>query len=193
MPLPPDVVDEASPSPARARRTRRPSRRELREQRFALHRTLKPEKRRPFLSLLLLVVLVAVLAVPVGLGLTAVTRAAVGAGLTASAGVHPQDPLILPPLPQRTTIYAADGSVIGRIYRRYNRWVVPLSKINHSTRKAVLAIEDHNFYSHGALDPEAIIRAALANLRAGHVVQGGSTIAQQLAKNTITGDAVTLS
>lgn len=49
--------------------------------------------------------------------------------------------------------------------------------------QAVLAIEDRRFYSHFGLDPLGLARAAVANLRAGRVVQGGSTITQQLAKN----------
>src|SRR4051812_8013161 len=189
MPLPPDVEDPSTPPRVQRRRVRKPSRRELREQRF-IHGHVA-ERRRPFLSILLLLGLVVLLAVPVGAALTAATHKALSAGLTASEGVHPQAPLVLPPLPQRTTIYGADGSVIGRLYRKYNRWVVPLKKISHPTQKAVLAIEDHNFYHHGALDFEAIVRAAIANVRAGQVVQGGSTIAQQLAKNTITGNQET--
>ena len=47
---------------------------------------------------------------------------------------------------------------------------------------AFLAAEDRRFYEHGAIDPEGMLRAAVVNLRAGHVVQGGSTITQQLVK-----------
>src|SRR4029453_16159274 len=49
--------------------------------------------------------------------------------------------------------------------------------------RATVAIEDRRFWSHGALDYAGIVRALLANVRAGHVVQGGSTITQQLARN----------
>jgi penicillin-binding protein 1A len=48
--------------------------------------------------------------------------------------------------------------------------------------QAFVAIEDHRFYHHGAIDPRGIARAAWHNLRAGHVREGGSTITQQLAK-----------
>ncbi|MDP9297030.1 MAG: transglycosylase domain-containing protein [Actinomycetota bacterium] len=191
MPLPPDVVDPPTPAPSHSHW--RATRRAHRNDSLALARRQKPDRRRPFLSLLILLVLIAVLAVPLALGLTALTRSAVGAGINASSGVHPQVPLVLPPLQQRSTIYAADGSVIDTIYQKYNRDVVPLRQINHVTRNAVLAIEDHGFYSHGALDVASIVRAFLANIRAGHVVQGGSTIAQQLVKNTVTGNEVTLS
>src|SRR5437899_6907199 len=49
--------------------------------------------------------------------------------------------------------------------------------------KAVIPTEDRRFYSHFGVDPIALVRASFANLSAGHVVQGGSTITQQLAKN----------
>src|SRR5207245_7199826 len=58
-------------------------------------------------------------------------------------------------------------------------------------RQAVLAVEDHDFYRHGAVDVISILRAALANLKAGRIVQGGSTISQQLVKNIETGTAET--
>ena len=48
---------------------------------------------------------------------------------------------------------------------------------------AVLSIEDHRFYEHHGVDPRGILRAAFQNMKGGTVVQGGSTITQQLAKN----------
>jgi membrane peptidoglycan carboxypeptidase len=101
-------------------------------------------------------------------------------------------PLQLPKLPQRSTVYASDGSRLATVWK-YNRKVVPLDKIAPVARQAVLAIEDHGFYEHGPLDLASIMRAFVANLRAHEIVQGGSTIAQQLIKNTETGNAVTLS
>ena len=50
-------------------------------------------------------------------------------------------------------------------------------------RKATVAIEDHRFYEHGGVDYEGIARAAWKDISAGHVVQGGSTITQQLVRN----------
>jgi penicillin-binding protein 1B len=60
---------------------------------------------------------------------------------------------------------------------------VPLAELPEQLVQAFLAIEDHRFYEHDGIDPLRVLGAALANLRAGHIVQGGSTITQQLARN----------
>lgn len=99
--------------------------------------------------------------------------------------------ITLPALPERSVVYAADGSVLATLFLDENRESVSLDQVNPETRHAVLAIEDHKFYEHGAVDASSILRAAIANLRAGHIVQGGSTISQQLIKNTETGNAQT--
>ncbi len=82
---------------------------------------------------------------------------------------------------QVSTITAWDGQVIGELAHEY-RLVVPFEKIPETLRKAFVAAEDHRFYQHGGLDWRGLARAAWANLRAGQVVQGGSTITQQVAK-----------
>jgi penicillin-binding protein 1A len=93
--------------------------------------------------------------------------------------------------PERTVIYAADGSVLATLADQ-NRRLVKLADVNDITRKAILAIEDDRFYErHAGIDIHAIARAAFANLKAGAVVEGGSTITQQLIKNTLTGPAQT--
>jgi penicillin-binding protein 1A len=58
-----------------------------------------------------------------------------------------------------------------------------LAAIAPTLKEAVVAIEDNRFYQHGALDFEGILRASLVNLQSGAVVEGGSTITQQLVKN----------
>ncbi|MGH2679910.1 MAG: transglycosylase domain-containing protein [Actinomycetota bacterium] len=85
----------------------------------------------------------------------------------------------IPHFPERSTIYAADGSILTRVYLD-NREIVPLNAISMPTQRAVLAIEDSDFFAHGALDVSSLIRAIIQNARAGEVVQGGSTITQQL-------------
>jgi 1A family penicillin-binding protein len=72
----------------------------------------------------------------------------------------------------------------GRPWFRMNeqRRDIPLSAISPLLRNAIVAIEDHRFYRHGSLDSIAILRAAFENARSRGVVQGGSTITQQLAR-----------
>ena len=59
-------------------------------------------------------------------------------------------------------------------------------------QQAILAMEDQRFYQHWGLDPEGILRATLVNLQSGDVVEGGSTITQQLAKNLFLSQEQTL-
>ena len=66
---------------------------------------------------------------------------------------------------------------------REQRRVVRLEEVPARVRKAVLAVEDERFYYHRGVDPVAVLRAFVANLRRGGVVQGGSTLTQQLMKN----------
>jgi membrane peptidoglycan carboxypeptidase len=90
----------------------------------------------------------------------------------------------IPRFPERSTIYASDGSILTRVYLD-NREIVPLSAISPAAQRAVLAIEDSDFFEHGALDWSSLIRAMIQNARAGEVVQGGSTITQQLVGSTL--------
>lgn len=60
---------------------------------------------------------------------------------------------------------------------------ITLPAIPKDLQHAVIAIEDHNFYEHGAIAFEGILRAALVNISAGEIMQGGSTLTQQFVKN----------
>jgi penicillin-binding protein 1A len=84
---------------------------------------------------------------------------------------------------ENSFVYAADGSLLGSIPAEKNRQPVDLSEMSPWAPKATVAIEDRRFWEHGALDWPGIVRALFADIRAGHVVQGGSTITQQLARN----------
>src|SRR6266511_2951300 len=84
---------------------------------------------------------------------------------------------------ENSFIYAADGSLLGSIPAERNRQPVPLDKISSWVPKATIAIEDRRFYDHGALDWLGIVRALYKDIQAGKVVQGGSTITQQLVRN----------
>ena len=66
---------------------------------------------------------------------------------------------------------------------REQRRIVRLDEVPARVRKAILAVEDERFYYHRGVDPVAVLRAFVANLRSGGVVQGGSTLTQQLMKN----------
>jgi penicillin-binding protein 1A len=80
------------------------------------------------------------------------------------------------------TVLAADNSTIARFGDLQGQYVTVKSLPPHLVN-AVLAIEDRRFYSHFGVDPVGLVRAAWTNWRADSVVQGGSTITQQLAKN----------
>src|SRR5499427_5269923 len=80
------------------------------------------------------------------------------------------------------TILAADRSLL-MTYGDLFGQALSLREMSPYLPKAVIATEDRRFYSHFGIDPIGLLRASVANLSAGHVVQGGSTITQQLAKN----------
>jgi len=82
-----------------------------------------------------------------------------------------------------SVLFAADGSRLGRVDSDQARQPVPIERVPKRLRLATVAIEDRRFYEHGGVDPEGIARAALKNLEAGHTVEGGSTITQQLVRN----------
>ena len=84
---------------------------------------------------------------------------------------------------QNSFVYAADGSLLGAIPAERNRQVVALGRVSAWMPKATVAIEDRRFYEHGGVDPQGIARAVWADVKAREVVQGGSTITQQLVRN----------
>jgi penicillin-binding protein 1A len=86
-----------------------------------------------------------------------------------------------------TFVYAADGSLLGSIPAERNREPVTLHNITSWLPKATVAVEDKRFYQHGGIDYVGIIRALWADMSAGKVVEGGSTISQQLVRNMYTG------
>ena len=87
-------------------------------------------------------------------------------------------------LAQKTTIVDKDGNTIATIFDE-NRVNVSLSQINRRMVKALVSIEDYRFYEHGALDFKGTMRAFFTNTAASGVVQGGSTLSQQLVKQTL--------
>ncbi len=93
------------------------------------------------------------------------------------------DPVIaaLDERPPNVTILAEDGTVLAE--RGLRRGHVRLDVLPPYLTEAVIATEDRRFYSHWGIDPIGLVRASFRNASAGTVVEGGSTITQQLAKN----------
>ena len=83
-----------------------------------------------------------------------------------------------------TTVRARDGRILGYFYRE-KRFLIPLSMMSPITVKAFLAAEDSGFYQHEGVDLPGIFRAAVKNVVAGGIVQGGSTITQQVIKSML--------
>lgn len=83
-----------------------------------------------------------------------------------------------------SSIYAADGSLIGYIRSNNIRQPIPADELPATLKEATIAIEDKNFYDHGAIDYEGVFRAVWEDIKAGgKPVQGASTITQQLVRN----------
>lgn len=82
-------------------------------------------------------------------------------------------------------LYDFKDRFVGYLQAKEDRKVVPLKQISPYLRRAVLATEDKDFYSHLGIDPIGIVRAFFVNLKAGKIVEGGSTITQQLVKNLL--------
>lgn len=80
-----------------------------------------------------------------------------------------------------TRVFARDYQLLGEFFLQ-RRQFVPMEEVPEQLIQAFLAIEDAKYYQHPGIDLAGILRAAYANLRAGRVVQGASTITQQVAK-----------
>ncbi len=128
--------------------------------------------------------LVAGIAIP----LAAVTGYA-ARGVADSLDKLPED-LVAEPLAQRTRVLANDGSLLATWYNQ-NRVNVDLDEVSLIMRKAIVAIEDYRFFEHGAMDLRGTIRAFVTNQADGGVVQGGSSITQQMVKQTLINQAET--
>ncbi|UDY23741.1 transglycosylase domain-containing protein [Nocardioides sp. Kera G14] len=91
-------------------------------------------------------------------------------------------------LSQRSRIVDANGKLITTMYDE-NRITRPLSQISRTMVQAIVSIEDYRFYQHGALDLKGTLRAFVTNQANSGVVQGGSSITQQLVKLTLLSQA----
>jgi penicillin-binding protein 1A len=90
-------------------------------------------------------------------------------------------------LGENSFLYTDNGQQLGVVPSATNRQRLPLSQISPSLPQATVAIEDARFWQHGALDYQGILRAFYQDLSKGHIVQGGSTITQELVRNLYIG------
>jgi len=87
---------------------------------------------------------------------------------------------------QSTKIYDKNGVLMYRLYDNESRTVIPISQISEYMQHAAIAIEDKDFYQHSGLKPTSILMAAYENfMHKRKYKRGGSTITQQVIKNTI--------
>jgi penicillin-binding protein 1A len=86
--------------------------------------------------------------------------------------------------PESTLIFDADNNVASALFEEH-RIAVQLEEMSPHLVNAVLVIEDKRFHEHRGIDPRRIVMAAAANYRAGEIVQGGSTISQQLVRSLV--------
>jgi penicillin-binding protein 1C len=97
-------------------------------------------------------------------------------------------PVLLSPLPRfrsplSTVVEAKDGTLLGARIADDGQWRFPdADKVPDKFEKAILTFEDRYFYCHPGINPVAIVRAAISNIKAGRIVSGGSTITMQVAR-----------
>jgi membrane peptidoglycan carboxypeptidase len=132
--------------------------------------------------LVLVGVLVAVAAVPVG------TVLAAGAHWADRQRADLPAQLLSPTEAQVTRIYAADGRTLITTFYDEDRHDVALSQIAPVMQQAMVAAEDTRFYEHGGVDLEGVARALVTDTRSGHAEQGASTLTMQLVRNVFKED-----
>jgi penicillin-binding protein 1A len=118
------------------------------------------------------------------LGLLLAIMIPVGAYLYISKSLPKVDTLADYRPPIITRVLSDDGSVIAELFEE-RRIIAPVSKMPKQLVQAFVAAEDANFFKHQGIDIVSIIRAAIKNIKAGGIVQGGSTITQQVAKSLL--------
>ena len=143
-----------------------------RRRRRSRHRASGRRRRALLLILLLLAVLAAAGGAAAGLGAFSAFRD--------SCDLSALEPL---PLGRSSPVLARDGTVLGVLPAERDRRPVQLGEISPWLQKATVAVEDRRFYDHGGVDVRGVARALWADVRAGRVVEGGSTITQQLVRN----------
>ncbi|MFV0524009.1 MAG: transglycosylase domain-containing protein [Acidimicrobiales bacterium] len=93
--------------------------------------------------------------------------------------------LELDDLAARSEVYAADGSLLTLLVGQENRKPISIDDVPQPVIDSILAIEDAQFYEHDGVNIRGTVRAAVENVNAGGITQGGSTITQQVVKNSL--------
>lgn len=128
------------------------------------------------------------------LAVAAVATVAVGATVAAALWDLPApEDLFSRRVVQSTKIYDRTGGVLlYEIHGEERRTVVPFAEIPAAMKNATVAVEDANFYKHLGIDLRGIVRALVTDITAWNLQQGGSTITQQLVKNSLVGGERTI-
>jgi penicillin-binding protein 1A len=137
-------------------------------------------RRRAGVAAGVLAITFAVVLVTVGFG--------AGTALSASCDLNSLRPV---EIGQNSFVFADDGSLLGSIPAERNREPVPTRRMSKWLPRATVAIEDRRYWQHGGVDYVGIARAAWKDVTAGKVVEGGSTITQQLVRNLYIGQEKT--
>jgi 1A family penicillin-binding protein len=93
--------------------------------------------------------------------------------------------LQLAELSERSVVYDRGGNVLAVLHADENRSPVTLDQVPDHVVNAILDVEDDSFFQHGGVDLRSILRAAITNAESGELKQGGSTITQQLVKQSL--------
>ncbi len=121
------------------------------------------------------------------LGITMISSSIVAGGLVGLAFSFrnlPDVRVLRNYVPSETSyVFDVKGRLLSSLHGEANREIASLKQISPDLKRAVIAIEDSNFYRHPGINPYSIARAALANYKKGSVAEGGSTITMQLVKN----------
>jgi len=136
-----------------------------------------------------------VLTVGLAMAVVAATAVVIAPRVAELVSAHVSDHahVSLDPLSERSYIYDRYGNKLATLVADQNRVQVPLKQISTEMVHTVLAVEDEHFYQHHGVNVKSIGRAFSANISSGGVSQGGSTITQQLIKNSIVGNKQDLS
>jgi penicillin-binding protein 1A len=137
---------------------------------------------RPVVTTVRLVLVLAILVAATGVTAAALLPQA-GDLLTAHSSTAAE--VELQSLSRNSFVYDKDGELMGQLTGPINRVLVELDAVSDEGVQSVLTAEDEDFYNHNGISLRAITRAMIQNVAAGGIEQGGSTITQQLVKNSV--------